>query len=252
MPAHDWTRVFPGTFHDFHSSWIIHLKEALNRGLLPPDFYALAEQHAGEIIPDVLTLTTRQVAPAESIVGAVALAEAPPRVSVHECADEATTYRMARRTLAIRHRSSRRLVAMIEIVSPGNKDSQQHLEQFVDKAVAALRSGIHLLVIDLHPPGSGDSQGIHGAIWDIVGGHGFTLPPERPLSLAAYMADRMPEAFVEPIAPGQPLPDMPLFLAVGWYINVPLETTYATAYAGLPSVVRDVVEGRSPPEWKLD
>jgi hypothetical protein len=46
MPAHDWTRVFPGTFHDFHSAWIVHLKETLNAGVLPDEFFALAEQHS--------------------------------------------------------------------------------------------------------------------------------------------------------------------------------------------------------------
>jgi hypothetical protein len=249
MPVHDWTRVFPGTFHDFHASWIIHLKEALNSGVLPAGYYALAEQHAGAVIPDVLTLTTRRPE-AEPPQGAVALAEAPPRVSVHECPDEATMYRQARRTLAIRHRSNRRLVAMIEVVSPGNKDGEQHLEEFVDKAVEALRNGIHLLVIDLNPPGECDPQGMHAAIWSIVGGRGFELPANRPLTLAAYMADRRPQAFVEPRAVGQPLPDMPLFLAVGWYVNVPLEATYSAAYAGLPSVIKDVVEDRAPPEWQ--
>ena len=56
MPIHDWRRVSAGTFHDFHSAWIIHLKETLNAGFLPGGYYALAEQHAGDIVPDVLTL----------------------------------------------------------------------------------------------------------------------------------------------------------------------------------------------------
>jgi hypothetical protein len=56
MPVHDWTRVRPGTFHDFHGSWITHLKETLNGGLLPRGYYALAEQPAGDAWPDVLAL----------------------------------------------------------------------------------------------------------------------------------------------------------------------------------------------------
>lgn len=55
MPIHDWTRVPAGIFHDFHSSWITHLKEAV-AGILPPDYYVLAEQVLGEMGPDVLTL----------------------------------------------------------------------------------------------------------------------------------------------------------------------------------------------------
>ncbi|MCO6459671.1 MAG: hypothetical protein J5I93_30530 [Pirellulaceae bacterium] len=42
MPVHDWTRVRPGTSHDFHGSWMMHLKEALNDGLLPAGYDALA------------------------------------------------------------------------------------------------------------------------------------------------------------------------------------------------------------------
>ena len=47
MPIHDWTRVDAGIFHHFHHGWIEDLSRALNRGLLPPDHYALAEQIAG-------------------------------------------------------------------------------------------------------------------------------------------------------------------------------------------------------------
>ena len=56
MPVHDWTRVSSGIFHHFHLEWIGDLSRQLNRGLLPPDYYALAEQIAGGLGPDVLTL----------------------------------------------------------------------------------------------------------------------------------------------------------------------------------------------------
>ena len=56
MPIHDWTRVDAGIFHHFHHGWIEEIARALNRGLLPPDHYALAEQIAGGLGPDVLTL----------------------------------------------------------------------------------------------------------------------------------------------------------------------------------------------------
>src|SRR5205823_5374159 len=56
MAIHDWTRVDAGVFHDFHHSWIEELKRALNRGLLPENYYAMAEQSIGKNVPDVLTL----------------------------------------------------------------------------------------------------------------------------------------------------------------------------------------------------
>ncbi len=54
MPVHDWTRVDPGIVHDFHHDWITEIKRALNRGILPSGYYALAEQHAAGFGPDVL------------------------------------------------------------------------------------------------------------------------------------------------------------------------------------------------------
>ncbi len=58
MPVHDWTLVEAGIFHDFHTVWTGSLRNALNEGLLPDGYYALAEQHAGQAIADILTLHT--------------------------------------------------------------------------------------------------------------------------------------------------------------------------------------------------
>ena len=252
MPVHDWTRVFPGTFHHFHGSWITHLAEALNSGLLPDDFYALAEQHSGDTIPYVLTLShVARGEPSDPPRGGVSLAETPPRVTLRMVADEDATYRALRRTIVIRHRTGREIVAMIEIVLPGNKSGGKAFEQFVDKSASAIRHGIHLLVIDLLPPSPRDPDGIHGAVWKIVGGD-FQLPADRQLTLAAYLADRLPEAFVEPFTIGATLPDMPLFVDLGRYVETPLEATYMEAYRGMPTVLREVLEGRAPSEWESD
>jgi hypothetical protein len=56
MPIHDWTRVKPGIFHHFHHEWISAIANALNSGILPSAYYALAEQITGTMGPDVLTL----------------------------------------------------------------------------------------------------------------------------------------------------------------------------------------------------
>jgi hypothetical protein len=86
MPVHDWTRVRPGTFHDFHGSWMTHLKEALNGGLLPTGYYALAEQPAEEAWPDVLALEAVELqfgagnGPDRDPGTAIAVAERPPKV----------------------------------------------------------------------------------------------------------------------------------------------------------------------------
>ena len=56
MPLHDWTRVDAGIFHAFHHSWSTDIARALNRRILPEDYYALPEQPAAGFGPHVLTL----------------------------------------------------------------------------------------------------------------------------------------------------------------------------------------------------
>jgi hypothetical protein len=85
MPDHDWSRVYDGAFHAFDLGWIAELQIALNQGLLPPDYYAMAEQIAGPAVPDVLTLQTKsgqgESWSGEPIAGATAVATAPPEVA---------------------------------------------------------------------------------------------------------------------------------------------------------------------------
>src|SRR4029077_7481355 len=87
MPIHDWTKVHAGTFHHFHHSWIEEIARALNRGLLPREYYAMAEQITGSLGPDVLTLNMPVhgsfSAEPSSSSGGVAVATAPPKVRFH-------------------------------------------------------------------------------------------------------------------------------------------------------------------------
>jgi hypothetical protein len=54
MPIHDWTRVDAGLFHAFRFGWVSALCDALNRGSLPFDYYALAEPSNPRAVPDGL------------------------------------------------------------------------------------------------------------------------------------------------------------------------------------------------------
>ena len=200
MPVHDWARVGAGTFHDLHNGWITHLKEALNGGLLPSGYYAMAEQWAGGLIADVLTL---QAPPAEAPPppvgeGGVAVRETPPRVRRRLSLSQAA--RGLRRTLMIRHTSGHHIVALIEIVSPANKDRAAHVEELVDKLERALGNGIHVLLVDLILPGTHDPQGLHGAIWDRFEDEPYGLPSDEPLTLARVPLE-LPHSVPEWLSP---------------------------------------------------
>jgi hypothetical protein len=245
MPVHDWTRVNAGIFHDFHTTWIGVLRTALNTGLLPEDYYALAEQSASDIGPDVLTLEQRQGAASPrngNGVGAKTVAVAPPRVKLtfHR---ERDFYLRKQRRLVIRHKSGDRLVAVLELVSPGNKASQVEMRRFVQKALAILKEGIHLVVVDLFPPTPRDPRGMHGAIWNELGEADYAMPPDKRLTLASYAVAEDITAYVEPIAVGDVLIDMPLFLSVDHYVDVPLENTYQDVWQGVPRHLRHILDG---------
>ena len=243
MPVHDWTRVDAGIFHAFHQQWIISLSNALNDGVLPKDYYALPEQHAAGYGPDVLTLEASRNDDedfAGASEGQTGLLVAPPKFQPTAKA-ELEFYRRKRSVVAVRHVSGDRIVAMIEIISPGNKSSQNALGTFL-KTGAILNRHIHLLIVDLLPPGKRDPQGIHAAIWEYMAGGDYALPEDKPLTVAAYEATDSLLAFVRHLAVGQPLPEMPLFLEPDGCVQTPLEATYQTAFEAMPARWRNVLE----------
>ncbi len=248
MPLHDWTRVEDGIFHDFHLAWIAEIRRSLNAGLLPEGFYALAEQVAKGGNPDVLALHEPDPEPSANGVyspmaddgGGTALLTARPRTRI-AVQTERETYTRRQRRIVIRHVTGHRIVALIEIVSAGNKASRFEWQSFLDKALGALRQGIHLLILDLHPPTPRDPAGVHGAVWGDLTGEVVEMPADANRTLAAYSAGPVKQAFVEPVAVGQALRDMPLYLTEDGYVEVPLEATYQAAYAGEPKFYRQLL-----------
>ena len=169
------------------------------------------------------------------------MAAAPPRTRLVRRAEDTIYVRKADR-IAVRHRHGQ-VVAVVEIVSPGNKASNNELRTFVEKTSNLIAQGVHLLVIDLFPPSKRDPQGIHKAIWDEFVEEDFELPADQRLTLAAYDAGPPPVAYVEPVAVGQPLPDMPLFLKPEFYVPAPLEDTYRTTWDDFfPAALKGLLE----------
>ena len=255
MPAHDWTRVDAGVFHAFHNAWITHLQDSLNDGRLPEGFYALGEQRSGDFGPDVLTLEfgTHSDGPvaehwqnADQESGTVLLTDAPPKTRYEmECEKDDLFYLARQRTITVRQSKDDRVVAIIEIVSSSNKRSQAALTAFIDKVSISLVEGVHLLLLDLYPPTKLAPDGIHGAIWEFlegVDGQQYTQPKGEPLTMVSYVAGSPIRSFIEPLAVGVTLKEMPLFLTKERYINVPLEETYMAAYRGVPRRFKEILE----------
>jgi len=241
VPIHDWTRPPVGLYHHFHQQWTGELCNALNGGVLPPGYYALVDQRAVGLVPDVLAL--QKGPPARSAGrpgGGRAVTDAPPKARYVTRESDREVYAARANRVAVRNPLGE-VVAVIEFVSPGNKDSRHALRAFVAEAAEFLDRGVNLLVVDLFPPTPRDPQGIHKAIWDEIREEPFDPPPGKPLTAAAYSAAVPKVAYVEPVGVGDPLPESPIFLEPGTYVPAPLEPSYQTTWDKCPEPFRDAV-----------
>jgi hypothetical protein len=241
---HDWSRVPSGLFHHFHQDWSIAIARELNRGRLPKGLSALVEQRSGPRESDVLAIESRRPPDTSDASGVATVG--PPLTTIVRRTTRAVYAGRANR-IVVRHHLGR-IVAVIEIVSPGNKDSRSSMREFVEKTVDFLRAGIHVLVVDLFPPTPRDPCGIHKAIWDEFVEEDFVFPGGKDRILASYETGGERAAYVEPVAPGDVLPDMALFLSSDVHVMVPLEATYQEAWLSSPEELRNAVETGLVPE----
>lgn len=251
MPIHDWTRVPPGLFHHFHQDWSIEIARELNRGRLPQGLSALVEQRAGPRESDVLAIESiREPARFDAQRGGEAVATTPPVTRIVRRTTKELFAARANR-IVVRHHLGR-IVAVIEIVSPGNKDGRAALRDFVEKTIDFLRAGVHVLIVDLFPPTPRDPFGIHKAIWDEIEEEDFIFPEGKDRLVVSYQTGSQRVAYIEPVAVGDELPDMPLFLADEIHILTPLGPTYRAAWNASPEELRVAVETGAVPQSDVD
>ena len=237
MPIHDWTKVESGYFHSFHQRWISAIADALNLGVLPPEYLALSEKRNDKRIPDVLTLRWDEDPPAgSSSAGGVALMASPVQARIVQDSDDDVYADMADRIVV--QASDGEVVAILEIVSPGNKHSRANFKEFLEKSVQYIRSKVSLFVIDVFPPSPRDPAGVHAAIWDELGCVPATFPAGKDRAVMSYDAGVRVRAHVEPFAVGDVLPDMPLFLGQSKYVMLPVQTTYDATWAVFPAAIK--------------
>ncbi|MBI3360224.1 MAG: DUF4058 family protein [Chloroflexi bacterium] len=225
MPLHHWPnpRV---PWLSFHSHWIVRLVEYLNQDILPPGFRARPTELVVGIEPDVLLLQDADRPDAGLPTG--------PQTGLGEATLTATIPPPADLPLVGIYSSydTSRLVAAIELVSPGNKDRTEAVVAFVEKVLFLLQEGVHVMVVDVV------SAPRHPLRRDILGrlGRDEVVVETDRLWLASYcsLPSSAPRAQLEvrewarSVSVGQPLPALPLFLrADQLWVTVDLETTYA-------------------------
>jgi hypothetical protein len=232
MPMHDWTRVDVGVWHDFHGLWLYAIRHALNHGVLPPGYRAMSEQILRPFEPDVLAFrhSAPEDGPGVYAGNVLTLATSPPNVATMSKAKPKRKPRTTRR-LVVRQIRGNRVVAVVELVSPGNRDNRRDYRAFVDKATAIIDSKIHFHFVDAFPPPSWERNGFHASIWRAVTNKRYERPEEQPLVAASYAVDDEVTACVAPFAVGHTIPSVPLFLDDGAYVMMPFEDSYQSAFS---------------------
>lgn len=123
----------------------------------------------------------------------------------------------------------RRLVAAIEIVSPSNKDRPENRNTFISKVSTLLKHGICVSIVDIV---STLAFNLHGELLDYVESQDPALATDRTPLYAATIRTRfqdqrqMMDAWYHPIAIGDRLPTLPIWLTETWAISLDLEASY--------------------------
>lgn len=124
----------------------------------------------------------------------------------------------------------RTLVAAVEIVSPANKDRPETREQFTGKVVALLRQDVCVAVVDIVTTRQAN---LYAELLARLGQSDPSLGDPPPLLYAVTLRTRKPkkkrpllDAWFFPLALGQPLPTIPLWLSPDLSITLPLDPSY--------------------------
>lgn len=220
--ASSWERV--------HGQWPAMMVLALNR-ILPANYVAGPRVHHGAFVEvDVAAYERDQVtaaSPAGDVDGGVATAAwAPTQPTLTVETDPPDTDEYEVRIYDID--AGDRLVAAVELVSPANKDRDEHRRRFVAKCAALLHSGVSVAIVD---PVTERRANLYRELLDWLG-----RPESPPASVSPLYAaacryrEGIPrwrfETWDHPLEVGQPLPTLPLWLSDELAVPLELEATY--------------------------
>ncbi len=201
-------------WHSFHNAWATYLSSQLN-ALLPEGYFAEANVQFG------IEIDVAAFAEPGSPTPAPQWMPPPPAASPpFEPAGDVVEVGIYSRS------GGPQLAGAVELVSPANKDRPSHREAFLSRCVTYLSAGIGLVVVDVVTERPADLQR------ELLVRLGAGDPGPGPLLCGSSFRPverdgvRVLDVWREPIAVGQVLPTLPLWLRGGLCLPVELESTY--------------------------
>lgn len=237
MPLYDLTRLqFPGDdsiYHHFHAAWLISIADALNQSFPEESgFEAIFEKKATPIEADIVTIDTLE----QELGGRIpevfdSLELSNPAVSfVNPIFPEEA------KDITIRTPSGK-IISVIELTSPGNKNATGKVSNYTANALSYLRQGINYLIIDALPP-TNFVDTFHNLIAELLDGKPLYPPEGKHFYAISYRIllnfDLVIETYPTWFGLGETLPTVPLFLIDELRVAIDLETTFMAAFKRLP------------------
>ncbi len=233
MPLRDHFRSPLDDVHswdELHGMWPAMIVRELIE-VLPEPYFAAPGVHLGTLYE--IDVGTYHDAPPESSGSQIGKAEtavatyAPPMPTLtfeprlpHQDVYEVRIYDSRR---------NRRLVAAIEIVSPSNKDRPETRGTFVSKVAALLKHDICVSIVDVV---STSDFNLYAELMSFLESTDPALHDEPPPIYAITARTRyeshrrMIDSWYHPLAIGQPLPTLPVWLNETRAISLELESSY--------------------------
>ncbi|HVC95605.1 MAG TPA: DUF4058 family protein [Pirellulales bacterium] len=218
------------SWDELHGMWPAMIVRKLIE-VLPEPYFAAPNVHLGTLFEvDIGTFreTTSEPDDSDASDGSVAVATyAPPKptVTLEPQLPNQDIYEVR----IYDRRRKRRLLATIEIVSPSNKDRPENRSTFVSKMATLLRNNVCVSIVDVV---STSYFNLYAELLDFVKGVDPALGSQPPPMYAATLRlryegnRRMMDNWYHPLAIGQPLPTLPIWLKETWAIAHDLESSY--------------------------
>jgi hypothetical protein len=217
----------PRRWEGFHHAWATVIAQHLNQQTLPPDYFAEPKISLGpELEIDVATLELKQ--PPCGDAASATMVWSSPRPSLAAKVDFSRLDSCA--IHVYQDLGSAELRAAIELISPANKDRAGSRRTFAAKCAGYLKHGIAVVIVDIV---TSRTANLHEELFDTLGVKGRRAAWKSSTNLyavayRAVTARKAPrvEAWPEPLALGEALPVMPLWLSLDLCVPVCLEESY--------------------------
>ena len=210
---------------EVHAAWPCTITCRLNATLLPPQYRCGLKVHSGIFDPSRFEAPEREL-PENGLAW-----ESSSPILLLET-EELTPAEYEVRVYD--SEMSQRLVAAIELVSPGNKDRPQNRKAFVAKCHAMLQQGVCVVIVDIV---TNYTSNLYAELAEQLG----AKPPSiAECSIYAVTCRTRPgrrgtrvEADQHELKVGSPLPTLPLYLSETLKVPLELEATYEDTCRGL-------------------